>query len=362
MLSTTGRRLAIAISAVLGSCVMAVSFGPAARAGAGALPDSLSTSAFWALSAELSEPNGYFQSDNLVSNEIQFQRVIPDLTKSARAGRVYLGVGPEQNFSYIAALKPAMVFIVDVRRGNLQLHLMYKALFELSTDRADFVSRLFSKKRPAGLTRGVDGTAGVDPYGPSGGRVDPYGPSSGGRASHAGYDDDEFDPRPGPGRGAGPMRPGPGGMAPGGMGPGPIGAGPMGPGPMGPGPGPMVGPGSYGSSADGSPAGPTPGGLRSGPPPRADPVAAMARAAAPVGVARVVPVARAVADRAILVADMAATAMTTTSTASSMATARVAAAGSTGSGCAGSGSVGVGPRTTTARPSSASAARPAGAT
>ncbi len=29
---------------------------------------------------------------------------------------------------------------------------MYKALFELSTDRADFVSRLFSKKRPAGLT------------------------------------------------------------------------------------------------------------------------------------------------------------------------------------------------------------------
>ena len=152
MLSTTGRRLAIAISAVLGSCVMAVSFGPPARAGAGALPDSLSTSAFWALSTELSEPNGYFQSDNLVSNEIQFQRVIPDLTKSARAGRVYLGVGPEQNFSYIAALKPAMVFIVDVRRGNLQLHLMYKALFELSTDRADFVSRLFSKKRPAGLT------------------------------------------------------------------------------------------------------------------------------------------------------------------------------------------------------------------
>jgi hypothetical protein len=152
MLSTTGRRLAIAISAVLGSCVMAVSFGPPARAGAGALPDSLSTSAFWALSTELSEPNGYFQSDNLVSNEIQFQRVIPDLTKSARAGRVYLGVGPEQNFSYIAALKPSMVFIVDVRRGNLHLHLMYKALFELSTDRADFVSRLFSKKRPAGLT------------------------------------------------------------------------------------------------------------------------------------------------------------------------------------------------------------------
>ena len=157
MLSTSARRLAIALSAVLGACVVAVSFGQSARAIAGALPDSLSNAAFWALSDELSEPNGYFQSDNLVSNEIQFQQVIPDLEKTARANRVYLGVGPEQNFTYIAALKPAMVFIVDVRRGNLQLHLMYKALFELSADRADFVSRLFSKKRPAGLT--ADSTA-----------------------------------------------------------------------------------------------------------------------------------------------------------------------------------------------------------
>ena len=63
-----------------------------------------------------------------------------------------MGVGPEQNFTYITALKPKMVFIVDIRRGNLDLQLMYKALFELSADRADFVSRLFSKKRPDGLT------------------------------------------------------------------------------------------------------------------------------------------------------------------------------------------------------------------
>jgi hypothetical protein len=70
---------------------------------------------------------------------------------------VYLGVGPEQNFTYIAAVKPAIAFIVDIRRGNLDLHLMYKALFELSEDRADFVSRLFSRKRPAGLR--ADSTA-----------------------------------------------------------------------------------------------------------------------------------------------------------------------------------------------------------
>jgi hypothetical protein len=61
---------------------------------------------------------------------------------------VYMGVGPEQNFTYIAALKPKMAIITDIRRGNLQLHLMYKALFEMATDRADFVGMLFSKKRP----------------------------------------------------------------------------------------------------------------------------------------------------------------------------------------------------------------------
>jgi hypothetical protein len=44
-----------------------------------------------------------------------------------------------------------MAFIIDIRRENLDLHLLYKALFELSTDRADFVSRLFSRPRPAGL-------------------------------------------------------------------------------------------------------------------------------------------------------------------------------------------------------------------
>lgn len=117
-----------------------------------ALPARLSDAEFWKLVADLSEPPGTFRSDNLLSNEVRLQYVIPDLLAVAKPGRVYLGVGPEQNFTYVAALKPAMVFITDVRRGNLDLHLMYKALFELSADRADFVSRLFSRKRPDGLT------------------------------------------------------------------------------------------------------------------------------------------------------------------------------------------------------------------
>ena len=68
-------------------------------ADAGALPDELSNKAFWTLSTELSEPNGSFRSDNLVSNEIWMQHVIPDLVRSTRPERVYLGVGPEQNFT-----------------------------------------------------------------------------------------------------------------------------------------------------------------------------------------------------------------------------------------------------------------------
>jgi hypothetical protein len=117
-----------------------------------ALPDRLSDAEFWKLVTDLSEPGGSFRSDNLLSNEVRLQYVIPELLTVTKPGRVYMGVGPEQNFTYIAALKPAMAIIVDVRRGNLDMHLMYKALFEMSTDRADFVSRLFSRKRPEGLT------------------------------------------------------------------------------------------------------------------------------------------------------------------------------------------------------------------
>jgi hypothetical protein len=116
------------------------------------VPARLSDQDYWRLISDFSEPNGYFRSDNLLSNEIWFQYIVPDLVGYLKPGGVYLGVGPEQNFTYIAALKPRMVFIIDIRRGNLHTQLMYKALFELSTDRADFVSLLFSRKRPEGLT------------------------------------------------------------------------------------------------------------------------------------------------------------------------------------------------------------------
>jgi hypothetical protein len=125
---------------------------PRRLAAADPLPDRLSDTQFWQLSEQMSEPDGYFRSDNLLSNELYYPEVMADLTTRVHQGRVYVGVGPEQNFNYIVALRPTMVFIADVRRGNLQLQLMYKALFELSQDRAEFLSRLFTKPRPAGLT------------------------------------------------------------------------------------------------------------------------------------------------------------------------------------------------------------------
>src|SRR5215469_15226164 len=125
--------------------------GSVARTAAEQLPTQLSDEEFWKLSSESSEPDGTFRSDNLLSNESYFQFVIPKLNEIVTPGRVYMGVGPEQNFTYMAALKPKMAFIIDIRRGNLDLQLMYKAIFELSKDRADFVSRLFSRKRPEGL-------------------------------------------------------------------------------------------------------------------------------------------------------------------------------------------------------------------
>ena len=116
------------------------------------LPTRLTDQEFWKLSSESSEPGGTFHSENLVSNEIRFQTIVPALTRTAVPGRSYLGVGSEQNFTYIAATRPAIAFIIDLRRGNLDLHLIYKALFELSADRVEFVSRLFSRVKPAGLS------------------------------------------------------------------------------------------------------------------------------------------------------------------------------------------------------------------
>lgn len=130
------------------------------------LPAQLSDQAFWKLVTEFSEPGGRFASDNFVSNELRTQYVLADLTRDRKAGGAYLGVGPEQNFTYIVALKPKIAFIVDIRRQNLIEHLMYKALMELSADRAEFLSRLFSRARPADAGKDTSVVALFDAFRP----------------------------------------------------------------------------------------------------------------------------------------------------------------------------------------------------
>jgi hypothetical protein len=109
------------------------------------IPREFDSRSFARLVTELSEEGGYFRFQ-FMSNEREFPSVIPELKKSVRPGGVYLGVGPEQNFTYIAATRPKIAFIFDIRRENMTEHLIYKALFELSANRAEFVSRLFSRR------------------------------------------------------------------------------------------------------------------------------------------------------------------------------------------------------------------------
>ena len=141
-------------AATVGICFTVLAASSAVRAAAqqtSGLPTRLSDAQFWQLITDVSEPGGYFRSDNFLSNETTFQHVIPELQQRLGTGGVYLGVGPEQNFTYIVAMRPKIAIVFDIRRQNMIEHLLYKAIFEQSSDRADFLSRLFSRARPARL-------------------------------------------------------------------------------------------------------------------------------------------------------------------------------------------------------------------
>ena len=150
-------------TAVLSLCVVAL-FVSRAQVVTDTLPTELSDRAFWQMVVDFSEADGIFRSDNFVSNERTYQDVIPELKRRALPNGVYLGVGPDQNFTYITALRPRMAFIIDIRRQNLIQHLLYKAIVEMSGDRGDFLARLFSRPRPAGLDESSSPKALFDAY------------------------------------------------------------------------------------------------------------------------------------------------------------------------------------------------------
>ncbi len=95
----------------------------------------------------ISEPETGPAGDNLVSNEDSYPRCCDALRKLAPAGGAYLGVGPEQNLSLVAASRPVLAFVMDYRRRNFLVHLLHKALMALSVDRVSYLERLTARSR-----------------------------------------------------------------------------------------------------------------------------------------------------------------------------------------------------------------------
>lgn len=133
---------------------------PAATAALEPLPDTQ-----WVgLIRRLSEPGGYFDTDNLISNETSYLHVLGPMDRLGVQGGVYVGVGPDQNFSYMAQQRPELAFIVDIRRDNLLHHLLLKALFHEAERRVEYLALLFGRALPEGPPSGSPGRGGGDPW------------------------------------------------------------------------------------------------------------------------------------------------------------------------------------------------------
>jgi hypothetical protein len=109
--------------------------------------------AFAATVNRLSEPAGYFNSDNLISNETSYLHVVSKMREIGVNGGAYIGVGPDQNFSYIAAIRPRIAYLVDIRRDNLLQHLLFKALFERSRNRLEYLCRWLGRPVPSDVAQ-----------------------------------------------------------------------------------------------------------------------------------------------------------------------------------------------------------------
>ncbi len=126
-------------------------FAVAAAQSLRAQGNSFGDSSFSALVARISEAGGYFDSDNIISNESSYLQISSQLAKVGTHGGVYIGVGPDQNFSYVALIRPSIAFMLDIRRDNLLEHLLFKSIFAQSRNRLEYLCRLFGKPIPADI-------------------------------------------------------------------------------------------------------------------------------------------------------------------------------------------------------------------
>ena len=137
----TAGSLCVVLSTVLVACNLS---GAQIAAQQAPIP----VSEFSRMIQEFSEPGGFFHSDVFTSNETSYLQVSGKLKEMGVSGGAYLGVAPEQNFTYIAKVRPSIAFIIDIRRQAIIQHLMYKALFHLAQNRAQFLALLFSRPMP----------------------------------------------------------------------------------------------------------------------------------------------------------------------------------------------------------------------
>jgi catechol 2,3-dioxygenase-like lactoylglutathione lyase family enzyme len=139
------------IIALAAAATVAAAAGFRATMSRGEIPRAEAPAGFAARIAALSEAGGHFDTDNLISNEESYLQVLPDLQRAGLRGGAYIGVGPDQNFTYMARIQPTIAFIVDIRRDNMLLHLLFKALFESARTRVEYLSLLFGRPPPAAL-------------------------------------------------------------------------------------------------------------------------------------------------------------------------------------------------------------------
>lgn len=100
---------------------------------------------------DLSGPAGFFDTHNIISNETSYLQVVDRLEPM---GGAFIGVGPEQNFTYIARIRPQWAFIVDLRRENMLHHLMLNAVFHYASTPFEYLCWLFSRRVEVDAERG----------------------------------------------------------------------------------------------------------------------------------------------------------------------------------------------------------------
>src|SRR5438034_8919613 len=111
----------LAKSAGLGCLVCLTAFlltVPSYKA-ADTLPRELADDAYWKMISDFSEQSGSFRFEYM-SNELQFEYDIPRHKAHRKPGGVDLGIGPEKNFTYIAAIQPNIAFILTLRRHTMR--------------------------------------------------------------------------------------------------------------------------------------------------------------------------------------------------------------------------------------------------